>query len=67
MAAEVIRLDQLITNLSRRMNELSNSALAQLQLDVSMARQSGQDMLSQIAKDLELEIARAKAELAAIN
>ncbi len=67
MAAEVLRLDQLIAKLNRTMNELSNSSLAQLQLNVSMARQSGQDLLSQIAKDLELEIARASAELASYN
>ena len=64
MAAEVLRLDQLIAKLNRSMNELSNSSLAQLQLNISMARQSGQDMLSQIVKNLELEIARASAELA---
>ena len=67
MAAEVLRLDQLIAKLNRTMNELSNSSLAQLQLNVSMARQSGQDLLSQIAKDLELEIARASAELASYS
>lgn len=67
MASEVLRLDQLIARLNRRMDEISNSALAQLQLDVSMTRQAGQDLLSQIAKNLELEIARAKAELAAIS
>lgn len=67
LAAEVLRLDQLIAKLNRRMDELSNSALAQLQLDVSMARQSGQDFLSQIAHELELEIAQAKAELSALS
>ncbi len=67
MAAEVLRLDQLIAKLNRTMNELSNSSLAQLQLNVSMARQSGQDLLSQIGKDLELEIARASAELASYS
>ena len=67
MAAEILRLDQLIAKLNRRMDKLSSSALAQLQLDVSMARQSGQDLLSQIAKDLELEIARTKAELASYS
>ncbi|MEE9216156.1 MAG: hypothetical protein V3U32_01865 [Anaerolineales bacterium] len=64
MSAEILRLDQLIAKLNRRMDKLSNSSLAQLQLDVSMARQSGQDLLSQIANDLELEIARSIAELA---
>ncbi|MFQ5942715.1 MAG: hypothetical protein ACE5JF_04105 [Anaerolineales bacterium] len=64
MAAEVLRLDRLIVTLTRKLDELSGSALAQLQLDVSIA---GQDLLSQIAKDLELEIARAKAELASMS
>ena len=67
MAAEVLRLDQLIAKLNRQLDELSSSALVQIQLDVSMARQSGQDLLGQIAKDLELEIAQARAELASIT
>ncbi|MFQ5924095.1 MAG: hypothetical protein ACE5M4_14755 [Anaerolineales bacterium] len=67
MTAEVLRLDRVIAKLNRQLDELSSSALAQLQLDVSMARQSGQDLLSQIAKDLELEIAQAKAELASFT
>ena len=67
MAAEVLRLDQLIVKLNRQLDELSSSALAQLQLDVSMARQTGQNLLGQMARDLELEIARAKAELASIT
>jgi hypothetical protein len=67
MAAEILRLDQLIAKLNRRMDELSNSSLAQLQLNVSMARQTGQDLLGQIAKDLELEIARATAEFSSYN
>lgn len=67
LAAEVLRLDQLIAKLNRTMDELSNSSLAQLQLNVSMARQAGRDLLSQIAKDLELEIAHATAELASFS
>jgi hypothetical protein len=67
MSAEVLRLDQLITKLKRQLDELSSSGLAQLQLDVTMARQSGQDLLSQIAKDMELEIANVKAELASLS
>lgn len=67
MAAEVLRLDQLIAKLNRQLDELSSSTLVQIQLDVSMARQSGQDLLGQIAKDLELEIAQARAELASIT
>jgi hypothetical protein len=67
MAAEILRLDQLIAKLNRQIYELSNSSLAQLQLNVSMARQAGQDLLGQIARDLELEIARAKAELASYS
>ena len=67
MTAEVLRLDQIIARLNRQVDELSSSPLAQLQLDVSMARQSGQAPLRQIAKDLELEIAQARAELASLT
>jgi hypothetical protein len=67
LAAEILRLDQLIAKLNRRMDELSNSSLAQLQLEVTMARQIGQDLLSQIARDIEIEIAQAKAELASLS
>ena len=66
LAAEVLRLDGLIKKLTRDLDALASSSLAQLQLDVSMARQSGQDLLAQIARDLELEIARVKAELASV-
>lgn len=67
LSAEVLRLDGVIQRLTRQLDEISNSALAQLQLDVSMARQSGQDPLGQIAKELELDIAQARAELASIT
>ena len=64
LSAEVLRLDHVVQEINRQLDELSNSALAQLQLDVSMARQSGQDLLGQIARELELDIARTQAELA---
>ena len=64
LSSEVLRLDQVIQKLTRQLDELVNSALARLQLEVSMARQSGQDLLGQIARELELDIARTQAELA---
>ena len=67
MAAEVLRLDGLISKLKRQLDELASSNLAQLQLNVSMARQSGGDLLGEIARDLELEIAQVKAQLAALS
>lgn len=67
LAAEVLRLDAVIAKLRRQLDELSGSDLAQLQLDVSMARQSGQDLLGQIARGLEIEIAQVKAELTSLN
>ena len=66
LSAEVLRLDGLIAKLTRQLDALASSPLAQLQLDVSMGRQAGHDLLAQIARDLELEIARVKAELASI-
>jgi len=66
LSAEVLRLDGVILRLRRQLEEVSNSGLAQLQLDVTMARQSGQDPLGLIVKELELDIARTQAELASI-
>lgn len=65
LQAEIIRLDGLIAGLQRELSELASSELAKLQLSASMARQSGQDLLGQLSRDLELEIAHVTAELAA--
>ncbi len=67
LSAEVLRLDRLIAKLRRHLDELSGSGLAQLQLDVSIARQSGQDLLGQIAREIQLEIAKTKAEITALG
>jgi predicted nucleic acid-binding Zn-ribbon protein len=64
MQAEVIRLDGVIAALQRELSELASSELAKLQLAISMGRQSGQDLLAQLAHDLEKEIGQIKAELA---
>lgn len=66
LQAEVIRLDAVIAKLKRQLDELAASELAQLQLSVSMARQAGRDLLAEIARDLEREIAEVKVELAAL-
>lgn len=66
MQAEVIRLDGVIAALERQLKELVSSELAKLQLSVSMAKQSGQDLLAELAHDLELEIVRVRAELASL-
>lgn len=66
MEAEVIRLDGVIAKLQRQLDELAASELVQLQLSVSMAKQSGGDLLAEIARDLEREIAQVKVELAAL-
>lgn len=66
LQAEVIRLDGVIARLQRQLHELAASELAELQLAVSMAKQSGQDLLADLAHDLEREIAQVKVELAAL-
>jgi hypothetical protein len=66
MQAEVIRLDGVIAALERELAELVGSELAKLQLSVSMAGQIGQDLLAELARDLEMEIARIKVQLAAL-
>lgn len=66
LQAEIIRLDGVITKLKRQLDELAASELVQLQLSVSMAKQAGQDLLADLAHDLEREIAHVKVELTAL-
>jgi predicted nucleic acid-binding Zn-ribbon protein len=67
MQAEIERLNDVIANLERQLDELSRSPAVQLKLDASLARQSGYNLLGQIAAQLETEIANAEAELASLQ
>lgn len=65
--AEITRLDEVIAGLERELDEQAKSPAVQLKLEVSLARQRGHNLLGQIAAELEAEIARLEAELAALR
>ncbi|HEX9676437.1 MAG TPA: J domain-containing protein [Anaerolineales bacterium] len=67
LSGEIRRLSALQTGLKNELDRLLRSQTVQLQLEVSMARLDGRDMLGEIASDLQLQIARAEAELASLG
>jgi hypothetical protein len=67
LSGEIRRLSALQVGLKNELDRLLRSQTVQLQLEVSMARLDGRDMLGEIASDLQLQIARAEAELASLG
>jgi hypothetical protein len=67
LRAEIARLDGVMTDLERKLDQLAESPTVQLKLDASLARQSGRDLLGDMEADLRTEIAKAEEELAAIS
>jgi hypothetical protein len=60
---ESARLDELIEQLERELDELTYSPALKLQLDVKLARRAGRDLLGETARDLQAEIEALEAEL----
>ena len=67
MQAEVRRLDGVIRNLERTLQELINSHTVQLMLEVSIAARQGRDLLSEMAASLRTRIAQLESEIAAMS
>jgi uncharacterized small protein (DUF1192 family) len=67
MQAEVRRLDGVIRNLERTLQELINSHTVQLMLEVTIAARQGRDLLSEMAASLRTRIAQLKSEIAALS
>jgi hypothetical protein len=67
LQAEIERLDSVIAGLEGRLDELARSPSVALKLEVSLARHKGQNLLGQIALELEAEIARVEAELSGLT
>jgi predicted RNase H-like nuclease (RuvC/YqgF family) len=57
------RLDELIERLEREFDELTNSPALSMQLDVSMGKRAGRDLMAETVADLQREIARLEKEL----
>lgn len=53
---ELKRLDEVINELEVSIRQIDSSAIMQLRLEVHMARRSGRDLLTDMAKDLEMQI-----------
>jgi chromosome segregation ATPase len=66
LRAEVARLDGVIADLERRLDQLAETPAVQLKLDAKLARQSGRDLLAEMEAELRAEIAKAEEELAAL-
>lgn len=64
LRAEIARLDEVIAGLEKLLDELAQSPSVQLKLEVSLARRRGQNLLGEIAAELEGEIARLERALA---
>lgn len=64
---ECDRLDELIEKLEREFDELANSPALQMQLNASMARRAGRDLIGVAVKALEREAAGLESELKGIS
>lgn len=60
---EIERLEELIDNLQREFDELTNSPALQMQLNASMARRSGRDLIREAVAELEREISQLQQDL----
>lgn len=64
MEAEIKRLDGVINHLNAQLRELIHTnETIRLMLDVSIARQRGKDLIAEMARDFQNEIARLELEL----
>ena len=67
LRAEIERLGGVMAGLERTLDQRAATPAVQFKLEVSLARHGGQNLLGEMAAQLEAEIARAEAELAALR
>jgi len=67
LQAEIERLGGVMAGLERTLDQRAATPAVQFKLEVSLARHGGQNLLGEMAAQLEAEIARAEAELAALR
>jgi predicted RNase H-like nuclease (RuvC/YqgF family) len=60
---EIERLDELILKLERDFDELSSSPALQMQLNASMAKRAGRDLIREAIADLQKEITQLEQKL----
>jgi chromosome segregation ATPase len=64
---ELRRLDGVILNLKRELQSMINSEIVQLQLEASMARRAGRDLIGEMVVELKTQIGGLEAELAMLS
>lgn len=67
MRKEILRLDEVISELKQELSDLVNSATVKLMLDVSMARKAGRNLLAEMAENYRAEISQIEAELSRLR
>lgn len=67
MRAEIARLNSVIRKLESDLDRLARSEELKLQLDASMARRQGRDLLGEMASQLQVRIAEVESELEALR
>ena len=67
MQAEIDRLDELAAKLEQQLDELAKSPAVQLKLEALWARRAGGDLLADMGRQLQSEIAHAEKELATLR
>ena len=67
MQAEIDRLDELALKLEQQLDGLAKSPAVQLKLEALWARRAGGDLLADMGRQLQTEIARAEKELATLR
>lgn len=67
LRSEIRRLDNVIRDLERTLQDLINSHTVQLMLEVTIAERSGRDLLGEMAGDLRQKISDLEAEFARLS
>jgi chromosome segregation ATPase len=67
LRSEIRRLDNVIRDLERTLQDLINSHTVQLMLEVTIAERSGRDLLGEMATDLRQKISDLEAEYARLS
>ncbi len=67
LQTEIERLDALALDLEQQLDALAATPAVQLKLEATFARRAGRDLIAEMALDLQADIRRAEADLAALR
>jgi hypothetical protein len=61
------RLDELIERLEKEFDELTSSPALEMQLEASMAKRTGRDLIGEAVAELQRELGELERELRELN